>query len=181
MGKSTAADFLRERGVPIIDTDTIAREIVEPGQPALDEVRRAFGEGVIDAAGCLRRDQLARIVFSDSDARQKLEAILHPRIRMIWQAQLESWRREGRPTAVVVIPLLFETDAAGGFDRTICVACSGVTQRQRLRDRGWSDDEIDRRIAAQMPVGKKLAVADHVVWTEGEPAVHRAQLERIVR
>lgn len=181
MGKSTAAGILRHRGLPVVDSDELAHQLVEPGQPALDEIWEVFGDAILDADGRLRRSELARIVFSDSARRRTLEGILHPRIRDAWRTRLESWRLEGCPCAIAVIPLLFETDAAGSFDRTICVACSETTQRQRLRDRGWSDVEIDHRIAAQMPVGKKMDLADHVAWTEGDPGVLRSQLERIVK
>ena len=181
MGKSTAADLLRKRGLPVVDSDVIAREIVEPGEPALAEIERLFGEEIIADDGRLRRDELARRVFTDPEARRKLEAILHPRIRAVWRARLESWRAEGRPAAVVVIPLLFETDAARQFDATICVACSAPTQRERLRARGWSDNQIDQRIFAQFPVERKILLADHVVWTEGPLEVHEAQLDWILK
>lgn len=181
MGKSTAADLLRQRGLPVSDSDVIARQVVEPGQPALIEIQQLFGREIVGDDGRLRRDELARRVFADAEARGKLEKALHPRIRAIWQAQLESWRAEGRPAVVAVIPLLFETDAARHFDATICVACSEKSQRQRLRARGWTDEQIDQRVAAQWPVEKKMLLADYVVWTEGPLEVHQAQLDRIVR
>ena len=180
MGKSTAAELLRRRGLPVVDSDVIAREIVEPGQPALAEVQRRFGAEIVGKDGRLRRDELARRVFGDPVARRDLEALLHPRIREIWQAQLKSWRDEGTPVAVAVIPLLFETNAHSCFDATICVACSSSTQRRRLRDRGWSDTQIDQRNAAQLPVEQKMLLADYAIWTEGPLDVHEAQLGRII-
>ena len=179
MGKSTAGELLRERGVPVVDTDLIARQVVERGQPALEEIRRAFGNQFIDADGRLLRQELGRAVFADAAARRRLEAILHPRIRTIWQAQVETWRREARASGVVLIPLLFETGAKPCFDATICVACSAETQRQRLLDRGWTPDQIEQRIQAQWPIEKKIAAADFVIWTEGTVAVCAEQLERI--
>ena len=95
--------------------------------------------------------------------------------------QIESWRAEGRPLAVVVIPLLFETNATAQFDRIICVACSTRTQRQRLQARGWNANQMEQRIAAQWPVEKKMDLADYVVWTEAGLDVHAGQLERILR
>ena len=180
MGKSTAADLLRRRGFPVVDSDVIAREIVEPGQPALAEIRQLFGREILGDDGRLRRDELARRVFADASARRKLEEILHPRIRAVWQSQLQSWRAEGRPAAIALIPLLFETDASRHCDATICAACSAKTQRQRLRKRGWNDEQIDQRIAAQLPIEKKMLLADYVVWTEGPLDVHEAQLARII-
>ena len=180
MGKSTAADLLRRRGFPVVDSDVIAREVVEPGQPALAEIRQLFGQEIVGDDGRLRRDELAKRVFADASARRKLEEILHPCIRAVWQCQLHSWRDEGRPTAIALIPLLFETDAARYCDATICAACSAKTQRQRLRQRGWNDEQIDQRIAAQLPVEKKMLLADYVVWTEGPLDAHEAQLARII-
>jgi len=179
MGKSTAADWLRAQGAPVIDTDALAREIVEPGQPALEEIRHAFGSKFIDATGRLRRKELARLVFSDPIALRLLEGILHPRIRRQWKLQAELWRGAGKPMAVVVIPLLFETDAAPDYDTTVCVACSPATQQRRLLARGWSLDEIQRRNAAQMPIDKKIALSDRIVWNEGPLAVLYAQLQRV--
>lgn len=181
MGKSTAADFLRERGLPVVDTDFIARQLVEPGLPALAEIKTVFGPEIIAPDGRLRRDELARRVFADAPARKKLEDILHPRIRTTWKGQIESWRAEGRPLAVVVIPLLFETNAAAEFGRIICVACSTRTQRQRLQARGWDANQMEQRIASQWPVEKKMDLADYVVWTEAGLDVHAGQLGRILR
>jgi dephospho-CoA kinase len=180
MGKSTAAALLAARGVPVVDTDLLAREFVEPGQPALGEIRAAFGPQVFGPDGRLRRDELARRVFADAVARKQLEAILHPRIREGWQAQVAAWRGESRPAAVVVIPLLFETGAETQFDRILCVACSPATQQERLRARGWTPEQIAGRLAAQWPVEKKMALAHHVLWSEGAPAVLAGQLGRIL-
>jgi len=181
MGKSTAAEILRQRGIPAVDTDLLARQIVEPGQPALAQVQQEFGSGITGSDGRLRRDELARRVFADCAARKKLESILHPRIRALWLSQLAAWRAEGRPLAVVVIPLLFETNAEAELDATICVACSAATQRRRLLARSWSLEQIDQRIRAQWPVEKKIDHSDYVVWTESGLDVHAGQLDRILR
>ncbi len=180
MGKSTSARILAGRGVAVADTDVIARQLVEPGQGALSEILDAFGAGMAGVDGGLRRDELARLVFRDSAARKLLENILHPRIRAVWRKQLDQWRGEGCARAVVVIPLLFETDAAAYFDTIICAACTAATQRQRLRARGWSAEQIEQRIGAQWPAERKMALANHVVWTEPDLEVHAAQLGRIV-
>ena len=181
MGKSTSAQLLRARGVPVVDTDELARQVVQPGQPALAQVLAAFGPQIAGPDGQLRRDELARRVFADPAARQRLEAILHPPIRALWRAQIEAWRAEGRPLAVVVIPLLFETKAEAELDVTVCVACSAATQQQRLRARGWTPEQIEQRLQAQWPVETKMARADYLVWTEADLDVHAAQLERILR
>jgi dephospho-CoA kinase len=180
MGKSTAAGFLREHGAQIVDTDELARNLVQPGQPALAAIRSAFGKQVIASTGELKRAGLAQIVFADADARRRLEAILHPPIREQWLARVEAWRRENHPLAVVVIPLLFETQAESHFDKIICAACSAAAQRERLLARGWIPEQIGQRNAAQMPVGQKIARADFVVWADGKLEAHAQQIERIL-
>ena len=180
MGKSTAAGFLHALGAQLVDTDDLARQLVQPGAPALAEIEILFGKTVLDSGGRLRRDELARIVFTDRDARQKLEAILHPRIRERWLAQLQIWRSQNCPLAIVVIPLLYETRAETEFDKIICVACSAANQAKRLVERGWTPEQISQRIAAQMPVDQKIARAQYVVWTEGLPENSRRQIAEIL-
>jgi dephospho-CoA kinase len=181
MGKTACAQWFREHSVPAVDTDDLARQVVEPGQPALKEIVKAFGPQVVNSGGELRREFLAEQVFSNPQARQQLESILHPRIRALWRAQAEIWAAEGRELAVVIIPLLFETKAQGEFDATVCAACSTTSQRQRLLARGWTAQHIDQRIAAQLPTDQKAAEADFVVWTEGLLDVTGEQLERVLR
>jgi dephospho-CoA kinase len=180
MGKSACAQLLCARGVPVVDTDELARQVVEPGKPALAAVRQLFGPAVLGSDGRLCRDELARRVFAEPAARAQLEAILHPPIRQLWRAQMEVWRAQAKPLAVVVIPLLFETRAETELDATICVACSAATQRQRLLARGWSPVQIEQRLQAQWPVEKKIARANYVIWTEAGLDVHAAQLERLL-
>jgi dephospho-CoA kinase len=180
MGKSACTEMLRTRAIPVIDTDELARQVVEPGQPALTEVQRLFGPDVVGPDGRLLRDALAARVFAEPSARVRLEQILHPRIRELWRAQVEAWRAQSLPLAVVVIPLLFETNAEKEVDATICVACSAPTQHQRLLARGWSSDQIAQRIKAQWPIEQKIAKADFVIWNEGTLEVHAQQLDRIL-
>jgi len=180
MGKSAAAHILFQRGVMVEDTDELARCVVAPSQPALAEIQRTFGDEVISSEGTLCRDVLARIVFADPAARQKLEAILHPLIRDLWKKRVETWRTLNKQKAAcVVIPLLFETNAESEFDATICVACSPATQRSRLAIRGWDAEQTAQRIEAQLPIDKKIAKANYVVWNEGGLDILAAQLEVI--
>ena len=180
MGKSMSATLLRQRGVNVVDTDDLARQVVEPGQPALAGVREVFGPDVVGPDGRLRRQELARRVFGNPEARRQLEEILHPPIRALWKAQLEAWRSAGSKTGVVVIPLLFETGAEREFDAIICVACSAGTQKVRLAQRGWSETEVARRLASQLPIEAKMTRSHHVIWSEGSIPVHADQLDRIL-
>lgn len=181
MGKSTAASILQKIGVAVIDTDNIARDLVQPGQPALAEIKREFGDHLVNEKGELLRRELAAEVFADEQKRAKLEAILHPRIREIWFKTAQQWRSENKLSAAVIIPLLFETNAQSAFTAVICLACSPETQLQRLRQRGWSDGDIQRRIASQWPIEKKIAQANYVIWTDTTVEAHEEQLQRLLR
>ncbi len=180
MGKSTCSEMLRASGASVVDTDDLAREVVEPGQPGLAEISRLFGGEYLNDSGRLRRAELARLVFEDPAARRQLEVILHPRIRQLWRSRVNTWRAEGRSLAVVVIPLLFETGAEKELDATICIACSAATQQIRLMSRGWTRVQLRQRITSQLPTETKMARADFVLWNEASLDVHRAQLERIL-
>ena len=181
MGKSTTGAFLEKLGVAVVDTDNIARRLVEPGQPALVEIASAFGPSILLANGGLDRRELARRVFASAAERSKLEAILHPKIREVWQAQVKEWRAAGCDRGAVIIPLLFETQAESNFDVVICVACSAASQFERLTQRGWSRAEIKRRIKAQWPLEEKITRSNVVIWTDTTLEAHAAQLEKILK
>jgi dephospho-CoA kinase len=180
MGKSTAQSILASRSIPTIDTDELARALVEPGQPTLRDIESEFGREVLHLDGSLKRDVLAARVFGDADSRARLESILHPRIRAAWLKDVERWRQANVPIGAIVIPLLFETEGADDFDVLVCIACSAETQQVRLKPRGWSASEIEQRIASQWPIQKKMDLSDHVVWTEGDLRSHEQQWNRLL-
>ncbi len=179
-GKSTTAELLARRGIPVIDTDAIARDLVRPGEPALNDIRASFGADFVDQDGSLRRDRLAEVVFSQADKRRELEAILHPRIRRTWEGRLADLGRQGMPLAFVMIPLLFETEAESRLSGVICVGCSESTQRARLTRRGWNEAQIRQRVAAQWPMSRKMDRADWVIWNESSLDLCEQQLNRVV-
>ena len=180
MGKSTASQFLNDLGFKVADTDDIARKLVEPGKPALEDIVKAFGTEVLQDNGELNRKKAAEIVFSDDSKRLKLEEILHPLIRENWELRLNEWSLENEKLGVVVIPLLYETECESYFDKVVCMACSRDIQLQRLRQRGWSDLEIDQRIKAQLLIGEKMSRADYVVWTNGAIDNHAKQWDELI-
>ena len=180
MGKSTAARLLKKVGLPVVDSDDLAREAVHPGTEGLAEIADEFGEGFLKADGSLNRDKMASKVFQDEAARKRLEAIIHPRVRTVWEKQIDQWREQKRPVGVVVIPLLFEVDLQDSFDAVLCVACTANTQRARLRERNWDDAQITARIAAQMDIAQKMGLADHVLWNEGAPELLMDQMKEIL-
>ena len=180
MGKSTAARQLKKVGLPVVDSDDLAREAVQPGTEGLAEIADEFGEEFLKADGSLDRDKMASTVFQDEAARKRLEAIIHPRVRTVWEKQIDQWREQKRPVGVVVIPLLFEVDLQDSFDAVLCVACTANTQRARLRERNWDDAQITARIAAQMDIAQKMDLADHVLWNEGAPELLMDQMKEIL-
>ncbi len=180
MGKSTAAELLVKRGAKVSDSDVLARELVEPGKAALSEIAEVLGAGVLGVDGSLNRGKVAELVFADPAVREELEGILHPRIRKAWQARLDGWAAAGERLGVVVIPLLFETRADVCFDKIVCVSCSPEAQRTRLLERGWSDEQICQRLAAQMAVEEKIRRSDHVVWSDGPIEAQAAQWDALL-
>ena len=173
-GKTTVARMFAELGVPVIDTDVIAREVVMPGQPALEEIRSRFGAGVIAADGSLDRRAMRRIVFSDPAHREELEGILHPRIRE--EALRRSDAAEG-PYLLIVVPLLVESPLRHHVDRILVVDCSVATQIDRLMRRDVESEKHAREIlAAQSTREERLAISDDVIENEGDLEATRQQV-----
>ena len=179
MGKSTVAKILEKKGMLVVDSDELARQVVEPGQPALAEIIDQFGDGIIDPQGRLDRAKMAQQVFGDDIAREQLEAIIHPRVRARWKMKISEWRERQIHAGVVVIPLLFEVEVQDQFDVVLCVACTANTQQVRLRHRKWDEEQISARNATQMDIAEKMDLADHVLWTEGDIKVTLEQVSRI--
>jgi len=180
MGKSALGHFLTARGIPVIDADEIARQESQPQTQGLSEIVTEFGPGIVSEDGSLNRKQLARLVFSDAEARRRLESILHPRIERRWRGELDELEEKGSPIAAVLIPLLFERRYERDFGCVIAVACTRETQRRRLLERGWSDREILDRNAAQFSIDDKMQRARFVIWTEGCLGTHERQLDLIL-
>ncbi|MEB3299681.1 MAG: dephospho-CoA kinase [Candidatus Sericytochromatia bacterium] len=181
-GKSLVSDQLEGLGCVLIDSDLLAREIVRPGQQAYKDVVRVFGPEVVTKDGTLDRKALGRRVFADPEARRKLEAILHPRIRERAEECLRAVaaRPRGATPAVVVevIPLLYEVGLEGRFDEVWVVACQPDLQRARLRTRdGLSPAEVEARLAAQASLEDKVSRADRVIRNDGS----REELAHVVR
>jgi len=174
-GKSTVADCFAALGVPVIDTDVIARDLTAPGGGALDAIRAAFGDTVMQADGSLDRAALRRRVFADVGARRQLEAILHPRIRQAVELELAALAGS---YALVVIPLLVET---GGYrdllNRVLVVDCPEALQIARVVARsGLTPDEVKAILAAQASRAARLAAADDVIVNAASPESLPAQV-----
>jgi dephospho-CoA kinase len=176
-GKTTVADLFAEFGVPIIDTDLIARELVQPGEPALAEIRSVFGDDVFDEQGGLDRKAMRQIVFSDPAWRMELESILHPKIREGVVAKSEA--TDG-PYQIIVVPLLVGSPIQQFMDRVLVVDCDEDTQLKRLLSRDAENEDQARRIlAAQASRQDRLAIADDVISNDEELNDTRRQVDAL--
>ena len=155
-GKSTVAGWLAELGGVVIDADVVARDVVERGSPALDEVAREFGPSVIRADGSLDREALGRIVFADPLALARLERIVHPAVRPRILQSIAAAKAAGNPAVVVEAIKLIEGGLAELCDEVWLVTCSAAEQRERLERRGVAPADADQRIAAQADIVARL-------------------------
>ena len=165
-GKSEVAALFAAHGVPVVDSDVIAREIVAPGSTALAAIRSHFGADVLQADGSLDRRALRERVFANPAARRDLEAITHPAIR----ARMQEWSRTaGGPYQIHMIPLLLEGGGRRDFDRVLVVDCPENLQVQRVMQRDGVDEPSARRVlAAQASRAERLAIADDVIVNDGD-------------
>jgi dephospho-CoA kinase len=179
-GKSYVADRLATAGVPVVDADRLAREVVAPGTPALAAIAARFGSAVLDEQGALRRNGLAAIVFADARAREDLEAIVHPAVRR----GIDAFFAELPPMtdlAVADIPLLFETNRAADFDAVVVAACPPEMQVARVMARdGVAEEAVRQRMAAQLPIEAKVRRADYVIDTSGNFQDTDAAVDRVL-
>jgi dephospho-CoA kinase len=180
-GKSTFADALRALGVPVVDADALARAAVAPGTDALAEIARAFGPGVIAPDGSLDRKKLGAVVFADAEARRRLEGITHPAVRRLMAEETTRLAAEGHTLVFYDTPLLYEVGLDRLLDSVVVVWAPPDVQRARLAARdGLGPAEADARLAAQIPIDAKAALADFVVENTGAPAELRRKAERLL-
>ena len=181
-GKSAVADRFAARGIAVVDADVAARDVVAPGQPALAEIAAVFGDGVLQADGTLDRAALRRHVFDDDAARRRLEAILHPRIRVRMH---EHAQRAGGPYVIVAIPLLAEGGGRLAYpwlDRILVVDVPREAQLARLVRRDGIEVALaERMVAAQADRASRLAIADDVIVNEGALALLDAEVDALDR
>ena len=173
-GKSTAAKFFGALGVPILDSDQIARDVVEPGQPPLERLVERFGSGILTPDGHLDRPALRNIVFSDPKARADLEALTHPAIGAAMEARSAA---AGGPYQILVIPLLVEKNLSAHVNRVLVVDCNEALQVKRLRDRdGSTAQEAQAILRAQASREARLKAADDVITNEADMSAVQAQV-----
>lgn len=180
-GKSTVAARFRARGLPVVDSDALAREVLAPGSEGLSALAAALGEEILTPEGTLDRAAVARRVFADSGARRRLDAITHPRIQALRGARLTALERAGEPLACSEVPLLVEVGLTERLRPLVVVAASESSQIARAAARdGSSEAAVRARIAAQLPLATKLALADHVIDNDGELGATLAQADAVL-
>ncbi len=178
-GKSEVGQELRRIGIPVLDADDVAHDLMRPGRTVHRAVVRRFGRAIVGPGGAIDRAVLGRLVFADADARADLNALVHPAVRR----ERDRWLRDvlrHHAVAVVIVPLLFETGAGAAYDAVVCVAASRCDMMKRLRARGLTAAAAAQRIRAQMPLREKRRLADRVIENDGTLADLARMTRRVV-
>jgi dephospho-CoA kinase len=180
-GKSTVSNLIKLEGIPVVDADLIAREVVEKGETAYEQIVEVFGTEILTVDGTLDRKKLGSIVFSDEHKRLLLNDIVHPAIRVRMQEKIEQWKQEGFRTIVLDIPLLYESKLTYMVEKVIVVYVDQQLQKERLKNRDqYSDEEALARINAQLPLKEKITYADEVIHNNGSLDETKNQLLAIL-
>lgn len=181
-GKSTVAKLLAEHGYVVVDADKIAREIMEPGSPVLDDVAAAFGDDLINEDGSMDRGELARRAFVDKQATQKLNSITHPAIRAESERRFAAAEAAGEPAVVYDMPLLVELGMHRDMDLTVVVDVDAEERVRRLTtSRGLDEADARARIAQQLDADTRNAAADVIIDNNGAEADLKPQVERLIK
>lgn len=180
-GKSTVANMLKERGIPVVDADEVARIVVEKGRPALQKIVEVFGENVLLEDGTLNRPALGNIIFNDPEARNMLNAIMHPAIREEMESQKAYHIQNEEPIIIMDIPLLFENRLTETVDRVVVVTVDEGTQLHRLMKRNdLTEEEAKARIQSQIPIQEKAQRADDLIDNSSTLEKTEEQVEAMI-
>lgn len=180
-GKSTVSKMFSDLDIPVIDADQLSREVVEPGEPAYEQIVQTFGEGILHKDRTIDRKQLGKVIFSNKEKRQQLNDIVHPEVRREMIARREAYKKQETKAVVLDIPLLFESELTDYADRTLVVYVDEETQLERLLARDDSKvEEAKQRIASQIPISKKAGWADAVIDNSGSVEESFQQLKDIL-
>ncbi|WP_318245213.1 dephospho-CoA kinase [Solibacillus faecavium] len=180
-GKSTVAKMIQSYNLPIVDADQVARQVVEPGSPTLLKIAEVFGQDVISEDGTMDRAKVGNLIFHDESKRQQLNAIIHPAIREEMIRQRDEFISYGEKNVFMDIPLLFESKLEHFVERIIVVSVREDVQLERLMERnGLTEEEAKARIATQIPVKDKEALADIVIYNNGSLEDTALQLQNVL-
>ena len=180
-GKSTVARMMQNLGIPIVDADVVAREVVEVGKPAYKQIVEQFGEKILLEDGTINRPALGNIIFHQEEKRKKLNEIVHPAVRAKMKEDTAKYIQEGHSIVVMDIPLLFESKLTHLVEKTILVYVDETTQLRRLMERNnLSEEDALARISSQMPLKEKVELADEVIDNNGTIMETEVQLNTIL-
>ncbi len=180
-GKGVVAARFARRGLPVVNADALAREVVVPGSAGLAAVVAAFGPGVLDEHGALDRKALGKRVFADPEDRRRLESITHPLIQAAKRERMAELARRGEPLACYEVPLLVEVGLTEELRPVVVVAATEAHQIERaLRRDGSRESDVRARLSAQLPLARKIAVADFVIENDGSLAAAEAEADRVL-
>jgi len=180
-GKSTVTAMLRERGIPVIDADQIAREVVEPGKPAYEAIVRHFGRDILLEDGQIDRKKLGEVVFSDEAERQKLNAIVHPEVRRVMRQEAEVAEANGAQIVFMDIPLLYESKLQYLVEKIVVVYAPSDMQLARMMERDELDEEqAKKRLRAQFPIDQKKLEADFLIDNSQSREETQRQVEELL-
>jgi len=180
-GKSATGAIFEALGWGVCESDRLAHDAMRPGAPAFTEVVAAFGRAILGPDGAIDRAKLGAVVFADAAARERLNAIVHPRVRAAWIEWLDAQRHAGAQAALVIVPLLYEAGLAAGWDAVVCVTASEALQRHRMRARGLNEQQTEQRLRAQWPVAVKAQRADYVIVNDGTEAELGRRVAEVAR
>ncbi|MGD6992701.1 dephospho-CoA kinase [Sutcliffiella horikoshii] len=181
-GKSTVANMLRDKNIPIVDADIVAREVVEIGTDTYKELVKEFGTEILNDDKTLNRPKLGSIIFQDETKRQKLNNIMHPSIRTSMKEKTQKFLEDGHEVVVMDIPLLFESKLTHLVDKTLLVYVTEATQLKRLMERNdLSEKEATDRIRSQMPLTEKVKLSHGVIDNNGSVTKTEQQLNQILK
>ncbi|WP_373892598.1 dephospho-CoA kinase [Weissella confusa] len=180
-GKSTVSNHFKELGIPVLDADVVAREVVEPGQPALADIVAEFGDEMLLPDGSLNRKALGAVVFGNPEKLAKLNQFTHPRVQASMRAQADAYAKAGVPLIVLDIPLLLEGNNAAGADAVMVVTVPADVQQERLMARNQlSAEDARKRMNSQMPMAEKEQLADYVIDNSGTIAETYEQVDAVL-
>ena len=180
-GKSTVAAILRRLGAAVINADELAHEVIQPGREAWQEIVNHFGHAVLQEDQAIDRRKLRDVIFNDPQARKKLEAIIHPRVRALAEKKIRAFEAAGRAVVIYEVPLLFETQIHHWIRPVILVACDIERQKSRLQERDFlTAAEAQKHIDAQMSLEEKRKLADYTIENNGSLAELEAQVKAVL-
>lgn len=167
-GKSTFSDMLRKQKQIVLDADELARRVLEPSGSAFQKVIKAFGPEILDATGGIDRWRMAKLVFSDKSKLEKLESIVHPEIQLSVEKNKTEYKIRNQKYLFYDVPLLFEKNMEKSFDLVVMITCTPENQIRRIKYRNnWTDEEIKRRLSAQLPLSVKESRAHILIHNDG--------------